>query len=70
MDQEKTPFCPKLKNEGMVSFVDNDFVLNFLNDTDSKPMSMYPIPQTPFFFKKINKLILIFFLPISFAIKG
>ena len=40
MDQEKILFNKKLKNEGMISFVDNDFVLNFLNENDAKPMNM------------------------------
>jgi len=40
MDQEKILLNKKLKNEGMISFVDNDFVLNFLNENDSKPVSM------------------------------
>ena len=41
MDQEKIHPNKKIKNEGMISFVDNDFVLNFLNENDNKPLSMY-----------------------------
>lgn len=41
MEQEKSAFHKKGKNDTMVSFVENDFVLNFLNENDNKPMTMY-----------------------------
>lgn len=40
MEQEKLSFSKKSKNDAIVSFVESDFVLNYLNENDAKPLNM------------------------------